>query len=147
MKRHIIIFTIQFLGVILIGISSSYSFPTKEFKMNSGDIEKIILLAKRGDVSAAEKLAHVTVNIDSEKINDDTLRRLASLLDSPNGSVRLWAAAAIGNFGARATEYAPRLQKIVSEEACNMTGLSAADTASSALNKMKITTVPFGCKD
>lgn len=124
----------------------SYSHPLDEFKVTLHDIEKMIDLANRGDVSAAEELAHSTVGVNSKGIDDNTLNRISSLLNSPSGAVRMWAAAAIGNFGSRANEYSPRLQEMVSHEACNMTGISAADTASMALQKMGITPIPFGCR-
>lgn len=131
---------------MLIGLNVSYSFPRKELQIPLSDIEEMIVSASNGDVSAAEELAHISGDAEAQKINDDTLRNIVSLLDSPSGPVRLWAAAAVGNFGTRSAQFAPRLQKMVSEEACNMTGLSAADAASFALKKIGILPAPFGCK-
>jgi len=116
-----------------------------EVKLNPKRFELLIAKAKAGDGSAAEELATISAKGDVTKISDTNLRNLASLLDSPSGWTRMWAAGAIGNFGPRAMKYAPRLQQIVSEESCNMTGLTAADTASFSLQKMGITPHPFGC--
>jgi len=108
-------------------------------------LAQLITAARKGDHSAAEEIANYVRRIDIANVDDSSLQDIASLLESSDGTVRLWAAGAIGHFGSRATPFAPRLQEMVSEESCNMTGISAADTAHFALKRMGIEPQPFGC--
>lgn len=132
------------LAALLLGPAWAFPVP-KEEQTLSKKFEVLFKHARDGDASAAEKLARLSHDVDVSDIDDRTLSEVASLLDSPRGYIRMWAAAAIGNFGVRASIYAPRLQQIVTEESCNFTGISAADTAAFALEKLGIVPSPFGC--
>ncbi|WP_073215995.1 hypothetical protein [Massilia sp. CF038] len=144
MNIPIPLFTAIFIAAVL--SLQSTSLASEIDRPLTKTVASLIKKAGSGDHSAAEKLANITHGSAAAQIGDTQLAALAALLDSPSGAVRLWTAAALGNFGLRAAIHAPRLQHIVSSEACNMTGISAAATASVALEKMGMTPNPPGCR-
>lgn len=113
--------------------------------VQTNPLSQLIIAARARNYVAAEELAQYVRKIDTSTVDDNSLKEIASLLDSTDGAVRMWAAGALGHFGIRASAYAPRLQQMVSEESCNLTGITAADTAHFALTRMGIVPGPFGC--
>jgi len=113
--------------------------------VQTNPLSQLIIAARARNYVAAEELAQYVRKIDTSTVDDNSLKEIASLLDSTDGAVRMWAAGALGHFGIRASAYAPRLQQMVSEESCNLTGITAADTAHFALTRMGIVPVLFGC--
>jgi hypothetical protein len=85
---------------------------------------------------AGEDLAELTRKIDSTQLDDTTLENLASLLDSPEDSVRFWVAASLGNLGPRASMSAPRLLKLLAEVDCLRGSLTSAPAIRTALEKI-----------
>jgi hypothetical protein len=113
--------------------------------VQTNQLSQLIMAARARNYIAAEELAQIVRKIDTSTVDDNSLKEIASLLDSTDGAVRMWVAGALGHFGIRASAYAPRLQQMVSEESCNLTGITAADTAHFALTRMGIVRGPFGC--
>jgi hypothetical protein len=65
--------------------------------------------------NAAEHLADLTRKMHSKDVDDKTMADLVSLLDTPDDSVRLWVAGAIGFLGSRARTAGPTLLKLLPE--------------------------------
>jgi len=143
MNRRTCLLTFS-LAALLLGAARAFPAPREE-QTPTRKFEILFEQAQNGDSLAAEKLARLSHVVDGSGIDDRTLSNIASLLGSPKGDIRMWAAAAIGDFGVRASIYAPRLQQIVTEESCNFTGIGSADTAARALEKMGMIPAPFGC--
>jgi HEAT repeat protein len=100
--------------------------------------------------NAAEALSQLTKNIDPKKVDDKTLRDLVSLLDTPDGSVRLRVAAALGNLGPRAKMAVPALLRVIRETDCPPkieTGVTLSATALVALKRIGVEPPPPDCKE
>lgn len=112
------------------------------------NLEHLIDLAERGEVEAAKKIALTTAKIDTGKIDDKILLRIGALLQSPTSGIQFWAAGAVGHFGSRAMIFVPRLETMVSEEACNKgpsSGVGRGDTALTALIKIGVAKKDYEC--
>lgn len=83
--------------------------------------------------------------IDPATIDDQTLHEIGLLLSSADPVDVSHAARAMMYLGRRARPYTRRLQQIVSEEHCNMTGVGPGDSAGMALKKSGIPARPSGC--
>jgi hypothetical protein len=83
--------------------------------------------------------------IDPATIDEQTLHEIGLLLSSADPVDVSHTARAMMYLGPRARPYARRLQQIVSEEHCNMTGLGPGDPAGMALKKSGIPARPSGC--
>lgn len=135
------------ITVSVLSLAIMMSAPDAESapSVQTNPLSQLIMAARARNYVAAEELAQYVRKIDTSTVDDNSLKEIASLLDSIDGAVRMWAAGALGHFGIRASAYAPRLQQMVSEESCNLTGITAADTAHFALTRMGIVPGPFGC--
>lgn len=96
-------------------------------------------------LAAAEHLAELTVNCDCDSVRDGTIHSIASLLDLDDDPVRMWVAAALGDFGVRAKEAAPKLQSIYSVSACEIHDRGTPATIPMALKKMGVTVREPNC--
>lgn len=99
----------------------------------------------QGGAPGARTRMLILREVDSAMIDDKTLHEIGALLESADGVVVSRAAVALGRIGRRSLPYTRRLQQIVSEESCNMTGVGAGDFASVALINMGIPPRPRGC--
>lgn len=98
--------------------------------------------------NAAEAISRLTKDIDPKKVDDKTLRDLVSLLNTPDDSVRMWVAGALGFLGPRAKAAAPALLRVIRETKCPLvsTGVTAADAARVALKRIGVEPPPPDCK-
>ena len=87
---------------------------------------------------AAMKLAEMTRGRNSKRVDTETIRGIASLLDTPEDSVRAGVAACLGHFGRRARFTAPRLEAILAEVDCTFVDLSSASSIRPALRKIGV---------
>jgi len=92
---------------------------------------------------AAQHLAQLTRGIDPNRVDDETVGDLVSLLDVPEA--RYWVAVCLGNLGPRAKIAVPKLQKILMEEDCQRVSMSAAGGIRYALKKLGIKPPPPAC--
>jgi hypothetical protein len=76
--------------------------------------------------ATSEHLAQLTRSIDPENVDDKTLGRMVSLLDSPDDAVRAWVAVALGHLGPRAKLAIPKLLSILPKSDCLYESLSSA---------------------
>jgi hypothetical protein len=94
---------------------------------------------ERQDVAA--KLAQWTAGIKPNKVDDETVLDLISLVDSKDESVVYFAAAALGNLGVRARMASQKLRKRLSqEETCPQlpTSKITASVIRTALKRMRV---------
>jgi hypothetical protein len=108
----------------------------------SKQVSDTISLVRSGEsidarTDAAMHLAEMTRGKNSKKVDDKTIATIASLLDTPEDSVRAYVAACLGHFGSRARFTAPKLEAILAED-CGQFGPSSAATIRPALRKMGI---------
>jgi hypothetical protein len=96
-------------------------------------------------LDAAEHLAELTVNCDCGSVTDATIHSLVSLLDIDDDGVRMWVAAALGDFGGRAKEAIPKLLSIYSVSACEIHDRGSPATIPFALAKMGVTAPSPNC--
>jgi hypothetical protein len=95
---------------------------------------------------AAEHIAWLTRQMDPQKINDETIGELVSLLDRNEDSVRAWIAASLGNLGPRARVAVPKLRKLLPEADCLPGELTSAPFIRLALERMMETPPPVRCE-
>jgi HEAT repeat protein len=91
---------------------------------------------------AAEHLANLTQRINRKDITAALVTDIASLLDSPDDSVRYWVAIALGNLGPAAKAAAPKLEKMLPEADCINGAITSASGIRYALIKMGIKPPP-----
>src|SRR5215471_9613480 len=117
-----------------------------------------IATARKGEtleirISAAEHLADLTRWIDPDKVDDQAVADLVSLLNTPpdmvvRSSVRSCVVGALENLGTRAKSAIPDLQQILAAEDCAREpsiAMSLEDVVRHALRKMGITQPPSPC--
>lgn len=134
-------------ALLLFSYDSTAAHSSKADKSMT-NLEYLIDLAERGEVEAAKKIALTTAKLDTGKIDDRILLRIGALLESPDTGIHFWAAGAVGHFGSRAMVFVPRLETIVSEEACNKephSGVDRGDTALAALTKIGVPKKDYEC--
>jgi hypothetical protein len=110
----------------------------------SKQLSDTISLVRSGEsinarTDAAMHLAEMTRGKNSKKVDDKTIATIASLLDTPEDSVRAEVAACLGHFGSRARFTAPKLEAILAEMDCVQGDLSSAASIRPALRRMGIT--------
>jgi hypothetical protein len=117
-------------------------------------VTKTIAIARNGESinsrrDAAEHLAELARWIDPDKVDDQAVAELVSLLNtSTDMVVREWVVGALGTFGTRAKSAIPDLQKILAAEDCAKEpsmAISVEDSARIALRRMGITQPPSRC--
>jgi HEAT repeat protein len=94
--------------------------------------------------NAAQRLAELTRGKDLSGIDESLIAAIASLLDSPDDTVRTWVAACLGHFGARAKFAVPKLEEVLAETDCSF-GPSSAATIRPALRKIGVVPPPRRC--
>jgi hypothetical protein len=99
-----------------------------------------------GRLDAAEHLAALTVNCDCGAVTDATIHSIVSLLNINDDGVRMWVAAALGDFGGRAKEAIPKLLSIYSVGACEIWDQGSPATIPIALAKMGVTAPVPNCR-
>src|SRR6266404_6237097 len=85
---------------------------------------------------AAEHIETLTRGINPHKVDETTLTKMVSLLDTQEDSVRGWVAASLGNLGPRAKVAVPRLLKLLPEADCLRGSLTSASAIRIALQRM-----------
>jgi hypothetical protein len=117
-------------------------------------LTKTIAIAQKGEThniqtDAAKHLAELARWIRPDKIGDQSVAELVSLLDtSTYMPVRLWAVVALRDLGPSAKSAIPDLQKILAAEDCATEpsmAISVEDHARSALRQMGVTQLPSPC--
>jgi hypothetical protein len=93
-------------------------------------------------MEAAAHLASLTKNIPGKEITKVLVADIASLLDSPDDSVRFWVAKDLGNLGPAAKPAAPKMEKMLSKADCINGSLTSADAIRYALTQMGIKPPP-----
>ena len=97
--------------LLLSDIARARSEPSEEELVQAlKTVRTTISLTAR--TNAAEHVAHLTRQIDPQKVSDTTVGDLVSLLDTSDDSVRFWVAASLGHLGPRAKAAAPALLKL-----------------------------------
>lgn len=99
-----------------------------------------------GGASGARTLMLIVRGVDPAEVDGTTLHEIGALLDSADPLVISYAVKALRRIGPRALPYTGRLQQIVVEEHCNITGIGRGDVAASALEKIGIPARPHGCR-
>ena len=117
-------------------------------------LTKTIAIARKGEPldiqrDAAEHLAELPRWIDPDKVDDQAVAELVSLLNtSTDMTVRSWVIGALGTLGTRAKSAIPALQKILAAENCATEpsmAVSVEDDARIALRQMGVTQLPSPC--
>jgi hypothetical protein len=92
---------------------------------------------------AAQHLSELTDGIDPTEIDDSTLKKMVSLLNSSDDPVRAWVAGSLGKLGPRAKSVAaPPLLKLLPEADCLRGSLTSASAIRLALERMGVTPPP-----
>ncbi len=91
---------------------------------------------------AAEHLASLTQKIPGKEATEALVADIASLLDSPDDSVRYWVARALGNLGLAAKSAAPKLEGMLPKADCINGTITSASGIRYALIKMGIKPPP-----
>lgn len=91
---------------------------------------------------AAEHLAGLIQKISSKEVTEALVTDIASLLDSPDDSVRYWVATALGNLGPAAKAAAPKLEEMLPKADCINGAITSASGIRYALIKMGIKPPP-----
>jgi HEAT repeat protein len=91
--------------------------------------------------AAAQHLFDLTRGVDPQAVDDETIAKLVSLLDLPEG--RGWVAASLGNLGRRARIAVPKLEEILPEEECRHEDLTAEGAIRHALKRMGVKSPPY----
>ena len=89
---------------------------------------------------AAERLPQLTVKARPGSVSDATVNDLIGLLDDPDDSIRLDAAAALGNLKAKAA--VPKLLSLLPTADCLEGTLTSARVIRYALEKMRVKPPP-----
>ena len=92
--------------------------------------------------NAGERLGLLTTKVEAQKVDDDTLAALISLLDISDNSVRIWAAIALGNLGSRASSASTKLLQVLPEVDCVEGAVSPGAAIRHALKRIGITPPP-----
>ena len=106
----------------------------QQFRIVIAKVRRTKSLVRR--LAAAEHLAELTINCNCDSVTDDTIHSIVSLLDIDDDPVRMWVAAALGDFGVRAKEAVPKLLSIYSVSACEIHDRGSPATIPTALKKM-----------
>jgi hypothetical protein len=97
-------------------------------------------------IEGAERLAGLTYGTNPEKVDDETVSALVSLLaDTPDDAVRYYVASSLGNLGPRAKAAIPTLQKLLPQVECLQVMNSSASAIRGALFRMDVPVPPRGC--
>jgi HEAT repeat protein len=91
---------------------------------------------------AAEHVASLTQKLRREEITDALVAEIATLLDSPDDSVRYWAAVALGHLGSAAKAAAPKLERMLPDADCINGAITSASGIRYALISMGIKPPP-----
>ena len=139
---------VRVLPPVLIVCLLSSAQTTSQSTVN--DLRKAIAAVRSGPsttarTKAAEDLATLTKRMGHTKIDNASVMDIASLLDSPEDSVRAWAAAALGNLGPRAKASVPKLRKLLAEVNCLPGELTSAPFVRMALQKIGEKNLPPEC--
>lgn len=119
----------------------------KELQETIPEVRKMSGPSKPG-ANTAERLAQLTKQIDPKKIDDETLGKIVSLLDTSNDFVRAWVAVSLGNLGPRAKIAVPALLKVMHETDClELKEMTSAGAARVALKRIGVTPPPRDCKE
>ncbi len=117
-------------------------------------LTKTIAIAQKGEIinyrrDAAKHLSELARWIDPDKVDDQAVAELVSLLNTSTDMVVLdWVVAALGSLGTHAKSAIPDLLKILTAEDCvkePSMAISVEDDARSALRRMGITHPPSPC--
>ena len=117
-------------------------------------LTKTIAIARKGETldiqrDAAEHLAELARWIDPDKVDDQPVAELVSLLNTSSDiAMRQWVIGALGTLGTRAKSAIPALQKILAAENCATEpsmAVSVEDDARIALRRMGIAHPPSPC--
>ena len=92
--------------------------------------------------TAAEHLATLTQKVETKEITEALVAEIASLLDSPDDSVRYWVATALGNLGPAARAAVPKLQALLPKADCWNGAITSASGIRYALIKMGVKPPP-----
>jgi hypothetical protein len=111
------------------------------------EIEKEIMKVRKAKTvdartDAADRLARLTYGVDPTTVDDKTVADIASLLDSPDDSVRGRVAGALGDLGPRAKVAAPKLLAILPKAYCEPGALPSWGAITLALQRMGIKPPP-----
>jgi hypothetical protein len=115
--------------------------------VSKGQLEEAIMSVQTGGslaarTNAAKRLALLTRRIDPKEVDDPTLEKLVSLLNTNEDSVRAYVAGALGILGPRAKVAVPALLKLLPEVDCLGGALTSATFVRHALERMGETPPP-----
>jgi hypothetical protein len=134
LKNRVLASTIALPILFSIGIAAAQPVKLKEI------LEKIVI-ARTGDTldaraDAAENLVILLEHTNPESIDHTTLSQLTSLLDSPDDSVRLYVAGALGFLGPRAKAAIPKLIEALPKSECLRGDITSAAAIRTALTRI-----------
>jgi hypothetical protein len=115
--------------------------------MGTKQLAQIIAEVRKGKTAkvrtaAAMQLEKRISQLNPDVIDDKTISELASLLNTPEDSVRLWVAVSLGDIGSRAKMAAPALLQLLPEVDCLRGSLTSAPAIRAALNRIGVQPPP-----
>ena len=144
-SSHGLVLGLALCGCFLILLPVAYARTDRAFKRQLQEtMEKVRngnSLAVRAE--AARQLEKLTEGIAPQKVDDQTLAELVSLLDSRDDPVRYWVAVALGDLGPRAKMAIPKLLKVLVEVDCLVGALTSAAAIRGALKRIGQTPPPM----
>jgi hypothetical protein len=143
----------QFAGLFILQVLIAFLFvsPVRATESNlQARIKHAITRVKSENTSmkrtdAAECLYDLTRQRGLNRVDDNTIAEIVSLLDTDEDSVRYWVALSLRSFRLRAKMAIPRLEIILREDDCALVSMTAASAVRSTLEAMGVTPKPSGC--
>ena len=135
---------------ILIAIAANQAYSedgTVTLKQVQGAIAQVAVMKDQvlWQSDTGTHLDDLTKRIDPKKVDDKTLERMESLLNSNNDLIRFWGATAIGNLGPRAKSTVPKLLSAFRTADCLNGPITSADAILRALVKIGVEPPPRTC--
>lgn len=131
LKYHLVALACALCGALA---ANGDTASMKKLKQTITKVRRGLTLTARAE--ASEELARLTNRIDPQKVDDETLAELVSLLDTSEEPVRVWMAASVGNLGPRAKVAIPTLLKWLPVADCLRESMTSAATIRKALEKI-----------
>jgi hypothetical protein len=134
-NRNVGYLLLGFVGMFLASICSAQSVISDKtvraqvviVKSSPSDIER---------AASAEDLFNMLRGKDLTHVSSQTIQMISGLVSRNHDGVTIWIAAALGEFGHRASFTAPRLIEVLKEVECRRVDASSAFTIRTALKKM-----------
>ena len=134
-NKNVCYLLLGFIGIFLASICNAQSVISDKtvraqvviVKSSPSDIER---------AAAAEDLFNMVRGKNLTHVSSRTIQMISGLVSRDHDSVTIWIAAALGEFGQRASFTAPRLIEVLKKVECRHVDASSAFTIRKALKKM-----------